>query len=173
MRACATSDAPWRQIKCNSSPSRGQSVSSARTRWHWEPRGTGTGVLAISAVGLRNGPCSLSEASVPASSLEKDNLCALHRSLNAEEVGLCTSLRWTVLEVGSIFPTRHWCASSGWGRTRPPPPNAKALRVQSAYFWEHPSCRAAILCQVELATSEVRTSGVPSTTFAMAFSTAG
>jgi len=66
-------------------------VSSARTGWHWEPRETGTGVLAISAVGLRNGPCSLSEASEPTSSLEKDNLCALHRSLTAEEVGLWTS----------------------------------------------------------------------------------
>ena len=66
-------------------------MSSARTGWHWEPRETGTGVLAISAVGLRNGPCSLSEASEPTSSLEKDNLCALHRSLTAEEVGLWTS----------------------------------------------------------------------------------
>ena len=69
-------------------------MSSARTGWHWEPRETGTGVLAISAVGLRNGPCSLSEASVPTSSLEKDNLCALHLSPTAEEVGLCTSLHW-------------------------------------------------------------------------------
>jgi hypothetical protein len=72
-------------------------VSSARTGWHWEPRGTGTGVLAISGVGLRNGPCRLSEASVLTSSVEKDNLCALHRSLTAEEVGLWTSLHWTVL----------------------------------------------------------------------------
>ena len=72
-------------------------MSSAPRGWHCEARGTGTGVVAISGVGLRNGPCSLSEASVPTSSLENDNLCALHLSLNAEEVGLCTSLHWTVL----------------------------------------------------------------------------
>ena len=69
-------------------------MSSARAGWHGETRGTGTGVCAISGVGLRNGPCSLSEASVPTSSLEKDNLCALHRSLTAGEVGLCISLHW-------------------------------------------------------------------------------
>lgn len=57
----------------------------------------------------------------------------------------------------------------GGGQARP----HRTQRLQMTYFWEHPSCRAAILCQVELATSEVRTSGVPSTTFAMAFSTAG
>ena len=60
-------------------------MSSARTGWHWEPRETGTGVVAISGVGLRNSPCRLSEASVPTSSVEQESLCALHRSLTAEE----------------------------------------------------------------------------------------
>jgi hypothetical protein len=87
-------------------------VSSARTRWHWEPRGTGTGVLAISAVGLRNGPCSLSEASVPASSLEKDNLCALHRSLNAEEVGLSTPLHWKAVIESDASAWLSWSLTS-------------------------------------------------------------
>lgn len=72
-------------------------MSSARTGWHWETQGTGTGVIKISGVGLRNGLCSLSEVSVPSSSSENDSLCAAHLSLTGEEVGLCSSLHGTVL----------------------------------------------------------------------------
>jgi len=73
-------------------------VSSARTGWHWEPRGDGTrGNCDFGCRIARNGPCSLGEASVPTSGVGKDNWCALHLSLTAEEVGLYTSLHWTVL----------------------------------------------------------------------------
>ena len=67
-------------------------------------------------------------------------------------VGLWTALHWTVLEVGSIVSASNWGASSGGGGQARP---HRTQRLQMAYFWEHPSCRAAILCQVELATSEV------------------
>src|SRR6266853_1622359 len=52
------------------------------------------------------------------------------------------------------------------GDWSPPKANAKACLLQAA-------TRAAVFCKVELATSKFRTSGVPSTTFARAFSTSG
>ena len=108
---------------------RRQSVSSARTRWHWEPRGTGTGVCAISGVGLRNGPCSLSEASVPTSSLEKDNLCALHRSLTAGEVGLCTSLHWKAVvqsDADAAISVAHFVSQADHRPHADPPSTGRA-----------------------------------------------
>jgi hypothetical protein len=87
-------------------------VSSARTGWHWEPRETGTGVLRFrpSDCGMVLG--SLSEASVPTSSLEKDNLCALHRSLTAEDVGLCTSLHWKAVIESDASAWLSWSLTS-------------------------------------------------------------
>jgi hypothetical protein len=104
-------------------------VSSARTRWHWEPRGTGTGVCAISGVGLRNGPCSLSEASVSTSSLEKDNLCALHRSLTAGEVGLCTSLHWKAVvqsDADAAISVAHFVSQADHRPHADPPSTGRA-----------------------------------------------
>ena len=49
---------------------------------------------------------------MPTSSLEKDNLCALHRSLTAEEVGLCTSLHWKAVVESDADAWLSWSLTS-------------------------------------------------------------